>query len=64
MQDDAVATKRRLPRIVRFDEHTNVTRRRGIRVGWLLWKQDEPPYHLGSRSNDGTKRYLRFGVCL
>lgn len=83
--------------LVRFDEHTNVTRRRGWRYGWLRWKQDEPPYHYewrwlqahmltwevtpdhpglkvqfelktyrtqGKRSLDGSKRYVRFGVCL
>lgn len=89
--------KGRLPRIVRFDEHTNVTRRRGLRVGWLRWKMTEPPYHYewrwvqahvltwdrkpdspalkvqfeiktyrteAMRTIDGSKRYLRFGVCL
>lgn len=33
------------PRLIRFDERTNVTRRRGARLDWLRWKQDEPPFH-------------------
>lgn len=32
-------------RTVRFDERSNRTRRRGVRVGWLRWKQTEPPFH-------------------
>lgn len=89
--------RRRLSGVLRFDEHTNVTRRRGFRIGWLLWWQDEPPFHYewrwfqihvmtwdrhrkspalkvqfeiktyrtkGMRSVDGSKRYVRFGICL
>lgn len=87
----------RRPRVIRFDEHSNQTRRRGFRMGQLRWKQDVPPFHYewrwfqihaltwdpspdrpafkvqfevktyrtaGSRSVYGSKRYLRFVVCL
>jgi len=80
-----------------IDERPNCTRTRGIRVGWLQWRQDEPPFHYGyrhfqahlvtwnktperpalkfqleaktfrtngMRSADGSKRYVRIGVCL
>lgn len=33
------------PKILYFDERSNVTRRRGFRFGYLRWKQTEPPYH-------------------
>lgn len=97
MSSTVRTVRNRGPRIVRFDERTNKTRRRGVRIGWLRWKQLEPPYHYewrwfqvhvltwdrtpdrparkvyfevktyrtaGMRSIDGSKRYLRFGVCL
>lgn len=32
-------------RAIRLDEHSNRTRRRGVRAGYLRWKQNEPPYH-------------------
>ncbi len=96
MPDRSLLTSGRV-RVVRLDEQPNVTRRRGWRVGWLRWAQNEPPYHhewrwlqvhmltwdrlpstpalkvqfelktyrtAGTRSVEGSKRYVRFMVCL
>ena len=79
-----------------FDERSSGTRRRGWKIGWLLWHDNGPPWHcehrwfaahvltwdqgpgrkiqfeiktyktqgMNLRSVDGSKRYVRFGVCL